>query len=158
VHAIGAGLVIFEIQQNSDTTFRVFDWNRLGLDGQPRELHVEASLASIDFMDFEPALAAGDVAGTHTQVRPLVRHALFDVDLHRWEPAQARTLDPRLRVIAGVEGRIAIAGGEVSLSLGPGEFCVVPASLAEPAVTAESRATFLLVEAGRLHARIGTDV
>src|SRR6185295_7860705 len=40
VHAIGGGLVIFEIQQNSDTTYRVFDWNRLGLDGKPRELHV----------------------------------------------------------------------------------------------------------------------
>ena len=40
VHAIGDGLVIFEIQQNSDTTYRVFDWNRVGLDGRPRELHV----------------------------------------------------------------------------------------------------------------------
>jgi len=56
VHAIGAGLVIFEIQQNSDTTYRVFDWNRVGLDGKPRELHVPQSLASIDFDDFEPAL------------------------------------------------------------------------------------------------------
>ena len=59
VHAIGAGLVIFEIQQNSDTTYRVFDWNRVGLDGKPRELHVPQSLASIDFDDFEPALVAG---------------------------------------------------------------------------------------------------
>ena len=49
VHAIGDGLVIFEIQQNSDTTYRVFDWNRVGLDGQPRALHVAQSLASIDF-------------------------------------------------------------------------------------------------------------
>ena len=37
VHAIGGGNVIFEIQQNSDTTYRVFDWNRVGLDGKPRE-------------------------------------------------------------------------------------------------------------------------
>ena len=44
VHAIGAGLVIFEIQQNSDTTFRVYDWDRVGLDGKPRELHVAESL------------------------------------------------------------------------------------------------------------------
>ncbi len=52
VHALGGGLVIFEIQQNSDTTYRVFDWNRVGLDGKPRELHVPQSLASIDFQDF----------------------------------------------------------------------------------------------------------
>lgn len=44
IHAIGAGLVIYEVQQNSDTTYRVFDWNRVGLDGQPRALHVAESL------------------------------------------------------------------------------------------------------------------
>ena len=56
LHAIGAGLVIFEIQQNSDTTYRVFDWNRVGLDGTPRELHIAESMASIDFDDIEPSL------------------------------------------------------------------------------------------------------
>ena len=56
LHAIGAGLVIFEIQQNSDTTYRVFDWNRLGLDGKPRSLHIEESLRCIDFADNTPAL------------------------------------------------------------------------------------------------------
>ncbi len=56
LHAIGAGLVIFEIQQNSDTTYRVFDWNRLGLDGKPRTLHVDESLRSIDFGDIEPSM------------------------------------------------------------------------------------------------------
>src|ERR1051325_8855705 len=56
VHALGAGLVIFEIQQNSDTTYRVFDWNRMGLDGKPRALHVEQALPSIDLNDFDPSL------------------------------------------------------------------------------------------------------
>jgi mannose-6-phosphate isomerase len=54
IHAIGAGNVIFEVQQNSDTTYRVFDWNRLGLDGKPRALHLDESLASINFDDPEP--------------------------------------------------------------------------------------------------------
>jgi mannose-6-phosphate isomerase len=56
LHAIGAGFLIHEIQQNSDTTYRVFDWNRVGLDGNPRELHVEQSMKSIDFDDFEPGM------------------------------------------------------------------------------------------------------
>ncbi len=56
LHAIGAGLVIYEIQQNSDTTYRVFDWNRVGLDGVPRELHVDESMQCIDFDDFEPTM------------------------------------------------------------------------------------------------------
>jgi mannose-6-phosphate isomerase len=62
LHAIGAGFLIHEIQQNSDSTYRVFDWNRLGLDGQPRTLHIDQSLASIAFDDFEPTMdqALGD--------------------------------------------------------------------------------------------------
>jgi mannose-6-phosphate isomerase len=57
IHAIGAGNVIVEVQQNSDTTYRVFDWNRVGLDGKPREMHIEESMRSSDFDDIEPALA-----------------------------------------------------------------------------------------------------
>lgn len=41
VHAIGAGCLLLEVQQNSNTTFRIFDWNRTGADGKPRELHLE---------------------------------------------------------------------------------------------------------------------
>ncbi len=48
MHAIDAGNVILEIQQNSDTTYRVYDWGRMGLDGKPRTLHVAQSLACLD--------------------------------------------------------------------------------------------------------------
>lgn len=54
LHAIDAGNLILEIQENSDTTYRVYDWGRKGLDGKPRALHVAESLESIDFDDFEP--------------------------------------------------------------------------------------------------------
>jgi mannose-6-phosphate isomerase len=56
-HAIGAGCLIAEVQQNSDTTFRVFDWNRTGPDGLPRALHLTESLACMDFTDVAPSLA-----------------------------------------------------------------------------------------------------
>jgi len=49
VHALGAGLLVAEVQTPSDTTFRVFDWNRLTADGKPRTLHVEEALACIRF-------------------------------------------------------------------------------------------------------------
>ncbi len=55
LHAIDAGNLILEIQQNSDTTYRVYDWGRQGLDGKPRQLHLAESLQSIDFEDFEPS-------------------------------------------------------------------------------------------------------
>ena len=54
IHAIGGGNLILEIQQNSDTTYRVYDWGRVGLDGTPRQLHIDESLKSSDFNDFEP--------------------------------------------------------------------------------------------------------
>ena len=55
VHAIDAGNLILEIQQNSDSTYRVYDWGRVGTDGNPRQLHLSQSLRSIDWTDFEPA-------------------------------------------------------------------------------------------------------
>lgn len=55
LHAIDAGCLILEIQQNSDTTYRVYDWKRVGLDGKPRQMHVAESMRCIDFTDFEPA-------------------------------------------------------------------------------------------------------
>ena len=56
IHAIDSGNLILEIQQNSDTTYRVYDWGRLGVDNKPRQLHIEESLKCIDFNDFEPSL------------------------------------------------------------------------------------------------------
>ncbi len=54
LHAIDGGNIILEIQQNSDTTYRVYDWGRVGLDGKPRKLHINESIESINFDDFEP--------------------------------------------------------------------------------------------------------
>ncbi len=117
VHAIGAGLLIYEIQQNSDTTYRVFDWNRVGLDGKPRALHVQESLQSIDFADFAPQVQQVAADGT------LVNCEFFDV---------------RLRDQAGVVGEagegvtLAVVSGEISVggtTLKAGDFALLPASM-----------------------------
>jgi mannose-6-phosphate isomerase len=49
LHSIGAGVTLVEVQQNSDATFRLYDWDRLGLDGEPREVHVEQALLTLDY-------------------------------------------------------------------------------------------------------------
>ena len=59
MHAIDGGNLILEIQQNSDTTYRVYDWGRTGLDGKPRPLHVAESLKCIQWDDFEPTPVRG---------------------------------------------------------------------------------------------------
>lgn len=118
VHAIGAGLVIFEIQQNSDTTYRVFDWNRVGLDGKPRALHVEESLKSMDFTDHEPGAQAPGADGT------LVRCPEFDVRL----AGKGQEVLGR----AGEGLTVAVVSGALNINgctLHAGDFAVIPAAL-----------------------------
>jgi mannose-6-phosphate isomerase len=151
VHAIGAGLVIFEIQQNSDTTYRVFDWNRVGLDGKPRELHVPQSLASINFNDFEPKLVPLKYnQAPNFKYRHLVQDPLFNVQEMIFEAAGSVVLAGQLlRIIAVVKGAASILDGDgkISVELKPGQFGLIPASLKGVAIKAEARTTFLCVEA-----------
>ena len=146
VHALGAGLVIFEIQQNSDTTYRVFDWNRLGLDGKPRELHVPQSLASIDFNDFEPSLLPRAFAQQGVQqVRPLVRDPLFTVEVHRAGSGVDVPLRPgKMQIIGLLTGRVQVGGGQTTVDLAPGQFCLLPASLTAT-LRVEEPASFLRI-------------
>jgi mannose-6-phosphate isomerase len=148
VHALGAGLVIFEIQQNSDTTYRVSDWNRLGLDGKPRELHVPQSLASIDFNDFEPSLLPSAFVRQGAQrVRPLVSDPLFTVEAHQVAPGSVPFPPSKMQIIALLAGRVQVGSGQETFILTPGQFCLVPASLTQVVLRAETPATFLRIEA-----------
>ncbi len=148
VHAIGAGNVIFEIQQNSDTTYRVFDWNRVGLDGKPRDLHLPQSLASIDFHDFEPRLVQGEFSrNPEISIRYLINDPLFRVNQWRVRRDGRFYLSNELPQILGViSGELVIKHGGIEALLKPGEFCLIPASLARVAVTAPRKADFLHVE------------
>src|SRR5699024_8568987 len=64
VHSIGKGVLLAEIQQSSDITYRVFDWNRLGQDGTPRELHTQLALDAIDFVSDEAKINYTDTVNT----------------------------------------------------------------------------------------------
>ena len=153
VHALGGGLVIFEIQQNSDTTYRVFDWNRVGLDGKPRELHVEQSLASINFNDFEPGLVDSPfVESGPARKRLLVRDPLFIVELVELTANETLALPAGKSAIVGLlEGSLTIDGNNVSVSLIPGGFCLVPAASLHASVrTSLPPSRFLLIQPGTL--------
>ncbi|MBL9214200.1 MAG: class I mannose-6-phosphate isomerase [Opitutaceae bacterium] len=96
MHAIDAGNVILEIQQNSDTTYRVYDWGRVGLDGRPRTLHVRQSLACLEANTAPaPRLIRGDAAG-----EVLARSPEFTLRRRRLGPGD------RLDFAAGQQPRI----------------------------------------------------
>jgi mannose-6-phosphate isomerase len=148
VHAIGAGLVIFEIQQNSDTTYRVFDWNRVGLDGKPRALHIAESLASIDFNDFEPALVPSRFVGDSLmQVRSLVRDPLFAVEAWKLSGTKVSLELGKVQIVVVTGGQVEIKSGSTSVNLSAGQFCLVPACLERTEARATSEVTLLRVEA-----------
>jgi mannose-6-phosphate isomerase len=134
LHAIGEGLVIVEVQQNSDTTYRVFDWNRKGLDGKPRDLHVEESLASIDFGDFEPAISPAS--------QPLVADCPFFRVEKKLLPVPApAAANGDFSIITCLTGEVECSG----TNLRPGGFMLVPACLKNPLLTPVGDDTSVLV-------------
>ncbi len=131
-HAIGAGCFIIEIQQNSDTTYRVFDWNRTGLDGKPRELHIAESLASIDFADHEPQLAQphGDL---------IVECPLFRVE--RWSLDTTRSDESAGGVIFTVIAGAVECGGR---AFQKGDFFLLPAASSDRVLSPMQPSTAVL--------------
>ena len=149
VHALGAGMVIFEIQQNSDTTYRVFDWNRTGLGGKPRDLHIKESLESIDFEDFEPSLVQHRERPGAQHFSSLVSHPLFSVDRAKINGGETLPLPSGgMRILGIISGDVQVKGAGKDLPLVCGQFCVVPASLRGAGVRAQNAAEFLCVGAG----------
>jgi mannose-6-phosphate isomerase len=111
VHAIDAGNLILEIQQNSDTTYRVYDWGRVGLDGRPRQLHIAESLRSIRWDDFEPAPVRASATSAVIADCPEFR-------IRRLYLAAGEGL----RLAAHVEPRLlSVASGAVKVSAGEGD-------------------------------------
>ena len=123
LHALGGGNLIVEIQENSDTTYRVYDWNRRKKGEAPREMHIPQALECIDFDDHEPAL-----------LRPpgesLVKHELFEID--KWSLGEAREIaEPgRLAIVVCLTGQLESA----SRKFQPGDFFLVPAGLEDRVV------------------------
>src|SRR5687767_6382243 len=106
VHAIDAGNLILEIQQNSDTTYRVYDWGRVGLDGAPRQLHLEQSLQSIDWSDFEPAPLRG--APTSGVIADCPEFRIRRVVLGAGEKTQVRARE-QPRLLSVVSGSVRVS-------------------------------------------------
>jgi mannose-6-phosphate isomerase len=117
-HAVSAGNLLIEIQQNSDTTYRVFDWNRVDDKGKPRQLHIQQALQCIDFNDVAPKLV-------EPRDELLVRHELFEVQ--KWNLDSPREVAPlgQFAVVCCLTGKLACANVELK----PVEFFLVSAQL-----------------------------
>lgn len=148
LHAILGGLLIAEIQQNSDVTYRVYDWNRLGKDGEPRPLHVDRALDVINFDQVEPDLPTPRpvVAPAGLQRWELCSNKYFTVERLRFDDgaAFAGTCDGSTLEIWGcIEGSGEIEGGDRAVSLPAVTFSLLPAAMGTFTVRARGACTFL---------------
>ncbi|MEO6811932.1 MAG: type I phosphomannose isomerase catalytic subunit [Isosphaeraceae bacterium] len=144
VHAIGAGVVLAEVQQMSDATFRVFDWGRIGNDGQPRPLHRAEALASIDFNagPVNPWVVEPETHPWGT-LEPLARCAYFSLDRYRVQRPISLGSADRFTILVGLGGSALVGGVGNNQRLEYGQTLLLPAALGLCEVVPEGEATVL---------------
>jgi mannose-6-phosphate isomerase len=134
VHALGAGITLLEVQENADTTHRFYDWDRLGLDGKPREIQIEAAVASTTCggEQARPCSAPLEEAAKGVKTAALVDAPSFAMDL--FEIDGSMTFDTHslalIHVVVGGHGRfVADVEPRSLIDMNPGDTWLVPASL-----------------------------
>jgi len=121
VHAIGAGNLLIEIQQNSDTTYRVFDWNRTDpATGTKRDLHIQQAIQCIDFEDVLPKMI-------QSQGELLISHSLFEIRKCNLDEAREAAPLGQFAIVCCLTGNLSCAKAE----LAPGDFFLIPAHLGD---------------------------
>ena len=145
VHTIGPGMTICEIQQNSDITYRVFDFNRLTPEGKPRELHVDKSMDVIRFGEQHGGkIARAELNETHNAVHTLaecpyfaVMKSVFAAPEHRTKPAGL------MEVLIVIEGTGKIAAPDAEIEYAAAQAWLVPAIVRECQFVPATRTTML---------------
>jgi mannose-6-phosphate isomerase len=125
VHALGGGITVFEVQQTSDTTYRLFDWNRVDAKtGQPRDLHIEKALASTNFGHGPITPIRKDLTGENDL--KLVQCAYFDIWRTREPPGECIHSSERGRILVFLAGETTLRLGAVETRIRPFDVALVP--------------------------------
>jgi mannose-6-phosphate isomerase len=151
VHALGPGVIVAEIQQNSDTTYRIYDWGRMGNDGKPRPLHVEQALAVIDWTQVEPGpvtprLLSHGSRGIHQEV--IAESEYFRTERFHLSPGSSyrdRCAGESFQIWGVMAGRATVEWDGEPITLEPLSWVLLPAALGNFQVKAEAESTLLRV-------------
>ena len=145
VHAIGAGVLLAEIQQSSDVTYRIYDWDRSDQDGKLRELHTELALDAIDF---------GPVGQFRTDYEPQLNHTVTAVDSAHFTTSVIKMDQPVEKdynlidsfvIYMCMEGQVGISYPGGNAQMKKGECILIPAELKNLALIPTEPATLLEV-------------
>lgn len=151
VHALMQGTVVAEVQQNSDVTYRVYDWGRVGADGAPRPLHIEQALQVINFNQVEPQayvpqiILRGDGV-TRAEISRCDYFAVEKVEMSAGARWNGETDGQSMEIwgtVAG-ESELNVPHGE-TVHLPAIRFCLVPAVQGKFSVIAKTQSTMLRV-------------
>lgn len=153
-HAIGGGLLVAEIQQSSNRTYRLHDWGRVGPDGLPRPLHICEALDTIDF-DAKPRVTRSLDRGLRTPLERLVSCDKFAIDRIALDRPQTLPTDASCQVLIGIEGRVWLDGDPSGLPLGAGDTALVPASVGAFELRPIGAATLLRAQLPTCHPGTG---
>ena len=145
VHALGGDIVVFEVQQNSDVTFRLYDWNHIDTKtGQPRELQIEQAIACIEFGQ----VAAGRVKPLVEDVKPVLRERL--ILCKHFKLRRIRGKSPFIvgaagmpRVLVCIDGKGQIGYNNANYNVGKGDVWLLPAIVGSCVFNPESEVTLL---------------
>lgn len=144
VHAIGANILLFEVQQTSDITYRLYDWDRVDAKtGKPRELHIDHGLRCSDFAagPCHPVTPASN--GRSHRSERLVDCEYFALHRHGHHEAFAVGADGHCRVVVGVEGSGHIGWGGRRYPVRPGSVVMLPAAVGACELVPEGSVTVL---------------
>lgn len=134
VHAIGAGILLCEIQQNSDTTYRVYDWNRVDENGRPRDLHVKKALDVIDFegkYDRSKLEGLTVYKGTNSITHYIATKHFAIEKLEIDDGLNDYTDDSKFYILTAVKGSGHIKYCDGMVEFDGGESILIPASLGD---------------------------
>ena len=139
VHALGAGVLVAEVQTPSDTTFRVFDFNRIeAATGKPRKLHVDQALQCIDFSgDPEPKQPRSHVAGLFTTVSQLVSCEYFKLEKVRFTEGVEEAVpydEPVVWIMLEGEAQVKVDGMKEPTTFKKGDTVLLPAVMKNPVI------------------------
>ncbi|GAA4423463.1 type I phosphomannose isomerase catalytic subunit [Bremerella cremea] len=141
-HALGKGLLVAEIQQASNTTFRLFDWNRAGADGKPRALHITESLETIDF-DRGPVEPQEPQPTSDADINRLVTCDKFILDRWQFEGRKSIGGNQGFHIVAVLEGKIRTSHAQLDQALGKGSTFLIPAACGSVQLNAIEPTTLL---------------
>jgi mannose-6-phosphate isomerase len=148
VHALGPGILLAEIQQTSDTTYRIYDWDRVDAAGNPRDLHTALAVDAIDFMTMESYRTP--YTETINKLVPVVESPYFTTNIltiDKQIDKDYADLDSFV-ILVVVEGKLTLEADGIQYPLATGEIILLPAITEQVLLLPDGKATLLEVYIG----------